>query len=125
MEFLTPLDYPEYTYFCAMTISDAQKTIDQWITTVGVRYFDPLTNTAILMEEVGEVARIMSRKYGEQSYKESDKAVDLGDEMADVLFVLMCLANQTGIDLEQALHKNLDKKTTRDATRHAENEKLH
>jgi NTP pyrophosphatase (non-canonical NTP hydrolase) len=107
-----------------MTISEAQKTIDTWITTVGVRYFDPLTNTAILMEEVGEVARIMSRKYGEQSYKESDKEVDLGDEMADVLFILMCLANQTGINLEQALVKNLDKKTTRDATRHKENKKL-
>ncbi len=107
-----------------MTITEAQKTIDEWITTVGVRYFDPLTNTAILMEEVGEVARIMSRTYGEQSFKESDKAVDLGDEMADVLFVLMCLANQCGINLEDALHQNLAKKTTRDATRHSENPKL-
>ena len=107
-----------------MTITEAQKTIDEWITTVGVRYFDPLTNTAILMEEVGEVARIMSRTYGEQSFKESDKAVDLGDEMADVLFVLMCLANQCGINLEDALQQNLDKKTTRDATRHSENPKL-
>ena len=107
-----------------MTITEAQKTIDEWITTFGVRYFDPLTNTAILMEEVGEVARIMSRKYGEQSFKESDKAVDLGDEMADVLFVLMCLANQCGINLEEALHQNLAKKTTRDATRHSENQKL-
>jgi NTP pyrophosphatase (non-canonical NTP hydrolase) len=107
-----------------MTITEAQKTIDEWITTVGVRYFDPLTNTAILMEEVGEVARIMSRRYGEQSFKESDKAVDLGDEMADVLFVLMCLANQCGINLEDALHQNLAKKTTRDATRHSENPKL-
>ena len=107
-----------------MTISEAQKTIDQWITTVGVRYFDKLTNTAILMEEVGEVARIMSRKYGEQSFKESDKKVDLGDEMADVLFVLMCLANQCDIDLEKALKLNLEKKTKRDATRHQENEKL-
>ena len=107
-----------------MTITEAQKTIDEWITTFGVRYFDPLTNTAILMEEVGEVARIMSRKYGEQSFKESDKAIDLGDEMADVLFVLICLANQTGINLEQALVKNLDKKTTRDVTRHKENKKL-
>lgn len=107
-----------------MTIKDAQSTIDKWITTVGVRYFDPLTNTAMLMEEVGEVARIMSRKYGEQSFKESDKAVDLGDEMADVLFVLMCLANQCEIDLEKALLKNLDKKTKRDATRHKNNRKL-
>ena len=107
-----------------MTITEAQNTIDEWITTVGVRYFDPLTNTAILMEEVGEVARIMSRTYGEQSFKESDKAVDLGDEMADVLFVLMCLANQCGINLEDALHQNLAKKTTRDATRHSENPKL-
>ncbi|MDG2454247.1 MAG: nucleotide pyrophosphohydrolase [Bacteroidia bacterium] len=107
-----------------MTIKEAQATIDQWITTVGVRYFDPLTNTAVLMEEVGEVARIMSRKYGEQSFKESDKAVDLGDEMADVLFVLMCLANQCDIDLEQALAKNLDKKTKRDAQRHQNNPKL-
>lgn len=107
-----------------MTITEAQKTIDEWITTVGVRYFDPLTNTAILMEEVGEVARIMSRRYGEQSFKESDKAVDLGDEMADVLFVLMCLANQCGINLEDALQQNLAKKTTRDATRHSENPKL-
>ena len=92
-----------------MTITEAQKKIDQWINTIGVRYFDPLTNTAVLMEEVGEVARIMSRKYGEQSFKESDKKIDLGDEMADVLFVLMCLANQCEIDLEQSLLKNLDK----------------
>ena len=107
-----------------MTITEAQKNVDECITTIGVRYFDPLTNTAILMEEVGEVARIMSRMYGEQSFKESDKAVDLGDEMADVLFVLMCLANQCGINLEEALHQNLAKKTTRDATRHSENQKL-
>lgn len=107
-----------------MTIKDAQATINKWITTVGIRYFDPLTNTAILMEEVGEVARIMSRKYGEQSFKESDKKVDLGDEMADVLFVLMCLANQCDIDLEQALAKNLDKKTKRDSQRHQNNPKL-
>lgn len=107
-----------------MTIKDAQATIDKWITTVGIRYFDPLTNTAILMEEVGEVARIMSRKYGEQSFKGSDKKVDLGDEMADVLFVLMCLANQCDIDLEQALAKNLDKKTKRDSQRHQNNPKL-
>ena len=107
-----------------MTITEAQKKIDQWINTIGVRYFDPLTNTALLMEEVGEVARIMSRKYGEQSFKESDKSIDLGDEMADVLWVLICLANQTGIDLEEALKKNLDKKTKRDNTRHKENKKL-
>ena len=107
-----------------MTIKEAQNTIDQWINTIGVRYFDPLTNTAILMEEVGEVARVMSRKYGEQSFKKSDEAVDLGDEMADVLFVLMCLANQCNIDLEQALTKNLEKKTKRDEDRHRNNEKL-
>ena len=107
-----------------MTIKEAQETVDKWITTTGVRYFNELTNTAILMEEVGEVARIMSRKYGEQSFKESDKKVDLGDEMADVLFVLICLANQTGIDLTEALEKNLDKKTKRDSDRHQNNEKL-
>ncbi len=107
-----------------MTITEAQKKIDQWINTIGVRYFDPLTNTAVLMEEVGEVARIMSRKYGEQSFKESDKKIDLGDEMADVLFVLMCLANQCEIDLEQSLLKNLDKKTNRDQDRHQNNPKL-
>jgi NTP pyrophosphatase (non-canonical NTP hydrolase) len=107
-----------------MTIQEAQAKIDHWITTVGVRYFDPLTNTAMLMEEVGEVARIMSRTYGEQSFKASDKDVDLGDELADVLFVLMCLANQCDIDLEQALVKNLDKKNKRDANRHKDNPKL-
>lgn len=107
-----------------MTITEAQKKIDQWINTIGVRYFDPLTNTAVLMEEVGEVARIMSRKYGEQSFKESDKKIDLGDEMADVLFVLMCLANQCEIDLEQSLLKNLDKKTNRDQERHQNTPKL-
>lgn len=107
-----------------MTIEEAQKTVDQWITTTGIRYFNELTNTAILMEEVGEVARIMSRKYGEQSFKKSDEAVDLGDEMADVLFVLICLANQTGIDLTSALEKNLVKKNIRDAERHKNNEKL-
>lgn len=107
-----------------MTIEDAQKIIDEWIKTTGVRYFNELTNTAMLMEEVGEVARIMARRYGEQSFKPSDKEVDLADEMADVLFVLICLANQTGIDLTAALQKNLDKKTKRDANRHKENEKL-
>jgi len=107
-----------------MTIQQAQDTVDQWIKTTGVRYFSELTNTAILMEEVGEVARIMSRKYGEQSFKESDKQVDLADEMADVLWVLICLANQTGVNLTEALEKNLDKKTKRDADRHRNNEKL-
>ena len=107
-----------------MTIEQAQQLVDNWINTTGVRYFNELTNTAILMEEVGEVARIMSRKYGEQSFKESDKKVDLGDEMADVLFVLICLANQTGINLTEALEKNLEKKKIRDADRHKNNEKL-
>lgn len=107
-----------------MTIQQAQSIIDNWINTTGVRYFNELTNTAILMEEVGEVARIMARKYGEQSFKKSDEQVDLGDEMADVLFVLVCLANQTGIDLTQALEKNLEKKNIRDAGRHKNNEKL-
>jgi NTP pyrophosphatase (non-canonical NTP hydrolase) len=107
-----------------MTIKEAQETVDQWINTTGVRYFNELTNTAILMEEVGEVARIMSRKYGEQSFKKSDEAVDLGDEMADVLFVLICLANQTGIDLTDALEKNLVKKNIRDVDRHKNNPKL-
>lgn len=107
-----------------MTIEEAQKIVDEWIKTTGVRYFNELTNTAMLMEEVGEVARIMARRYGEQSFKPSDKEVDLADEMADVLFVLICLANQTGIDLTAALQKNLDKKTKRDANRHKENEKL-
>lgn len=108
-----------------MTIQQAQQTIDQWINTTGVRYFNELTNTAILMEEVGEVARIMARRYGEQSEKESDKNKDLGDEMADVLFVLICLANQTGIDLETALIKNMEKKTLRDSERHKNNLKLY
>lgn len=107
-----------------MTIDEAQNLVDNWIKTTGIRYFNELTNTAILMEEVGEVARIMSRRYGEQSFKESDKKVDLGDEMADVLFVLICLANQTGINLTEALEKNLKKKSIRDADRHKNNEKL-
>ncbi len=107
-----------------MQLSEAQTLVDQWINTTGVRYFNELTNTAILMEEVGEVARIMARRYGEQSEKESDKSADLADEMADVLFVLICLANQTGIDLTQALEKNLIKKTSRDASRHLNNPKL-
>lgn len=107
-----------------MTITEAQQKIDLWIKQYGVRYFNELTNTAVLMEEVGEVARIMARRYGEQSEKESDKNKDLGDEMADVLFVLMCLANQTGVNLEEALKKNLDKKTARDSERHLNNDKL-
>jgi NTP pyrophosphatase (non-canonical NTP hydrolase) len=107
-----------------MTIQEAQKTVDEWIKTFGVRYFNELTNMAMLTEEVGEVARIIARRYGEQSEKESDKNKDLGDEMADVMFVLICLANQTGVDLEAALKKNLDKKTQRDSTRHLENKKL-
>ena len=107
-----------------MTIEEAQKIVDQWINTTGVRYFNELTNTAILMEEVGEVARIMARTYGEQSFKKSDESHDLGDELADVLFVLICLANQTGIDLTAALQKNLEKKNIRDADRHKNNEKL-
>lgn len=107
-----------------MTIKEAQEAVDQWINKTGVRYFNELTNTAILMEEVGEVARIMSRKYGEQSFKKSDEAVDLGEEMADVLFVLICLANQTGIDLTAALEQNMIKKSIRDAERHINNPKL-
>jgi NTP pyrophosphatase (non-canonical NTP hydrolase) len=107
-----------------MTIEEAQKLVDDWINTTGIRYFNELTNTAILMEEVGEVARIMARKYGEQSYKKSDEEVNLADEMADVLFVLICLANQTGIDLTDALNKNMDKKNIRDKDRHRNNEKL-
>ena len=107
-----------------MEIKEAQAKVDHWIQTIGVRYFNELTNMAVLMEEVGELARIMARRYGEQSEKESDKNKDLGDEMADILFVLCCLANQTGIDLDAALEKNLAKKTERDATRHRDNPKL-
>lgn len=107
-----------------MEIKDAQKIVDDWINSVGVRYFNELTNMAMLTEEVGEVARIIARRYGEQSEKESDKDKDLGDELADVLFVLICLANQTGIDLEKALQKNIEKKTMRDLNRHKSNDKL-
>jgi NTP pyrophosphatase (non-canonical NTP hydrolase) len=107
-----------------MHISEAQKIVDSWIKKYGVRYFNELTNMAILTEEVGEVARIMARRYGEQSFKASDKDHDLSDELADVLFVLICIANQTGIDLEAALQRNLDKKTKRDSSRHLENDKL-
>ncbi len=107
-----------------MEIKQAQHLVDNWIKTTGIRYFNQLTNTAILMEEVGEVARIMTRQYGEQSFKKSDTEVNLADEMADVLFVLICLANQTGIDLTEALEKNLEKKSIRDTERHRNNEKL-
>ena len=111
-----------------MTLSNAQQTVDNWIQTIGIRYFNELTNTAILMEEVGEVARLMARLYGEQSFKKTEDAANtkenLADEMADVLFVLICLANQTGVDLTAALEKNLTKKTNRDKERHANNEKL-
>ena len=106
-----------------ITIREAQKIVDDWIKTYGVRYFSELTNMAVLTEEVGELARIMARKYGDQSFKEGEKQ-DLGDEMSDVLWVLMCLANQTGVDLTEALKKNLEKKTSRDKKRHLENEKL-
>jgi NTP pyrophosphatase (non-canonical NTP hydrolase) len=107
-----------------MTIKEAQETVDGWIQSTGVRYFNELTNMAILTEEVGEVARIISRKFGEQSFKESDKDIDLEGELADVLWVLICLANQTGIDLTTAFQKNLEKKSTRDSQRHRNNEKL-
>ncbi|MDD6357945.1 MAG: nucleotide pyrophosphohydrolase [Bacteroidales bacterium] len=107
-----------------MSIEEAQKQVDSWIKTYGVRYFNELTNMAILTEEVGELASIIARKYGEQSFKESDKDKDLADEMADVLWVLICLANQTGVDLNEAFRKNLEKKTKRDKTRHLNNEKL-
>ena len=107
-----------------MTIKQAQTQVDEWIKTVGVRYFSELTNMAILTEEVGELARIMARKYGDQSFKESDRKYELADEMADVLWVLICLANQTGTDLTTALEKNFQKKNIRDANRHKENEKL-
>ena len=107
-----------------LTLQEAQQLVDDWIKTIGVRYFSPLTNMAILTEEVGEVARLISRLYGEQSFKESDKQRDLGDELADVLWVVLCLANQTGVDLTEALKRNIEKKTQRDATRHASNPKL-
>lgn len=107
-----------------MTIKEAQEKVDSWINTTGVRYFSELTNMAILTEEVGEVARIMSRKYGDQSFKESEKKVDLADEFADVFWVLLCLANQTGVDLTEAFEKNMLKKSSRDAHRHLSNDKL-
>lgn len=108
----------------SITIKEAQQKVDEWINTTGVRYFNELTNTAILAEEVGEVARIMARRYGEQSEKESDKSKDLGDELADVLWVLICIANQTNIDLTRAFQKNLEKKSLRDKDRHQQNQKL-
>ena len=107
-----------------MTIEEAQKKVDEWIKTYGLRYFSELTNMAILTEEVGEVARIMARKYGEQSFKENEKNKDLADEMADVLWVLLCLANQTGVNLTEAFEKNIEKKTNRDKERHKNNIKL-
>lgn len=107
-----------------MKLKEAQKKVDEWIATYGVRYFNELTNMAILTEEVGELARVMARTYGEQSYKDAEEAGSLSDEMADVLWVLLCLANQTGVDLEKAFARNLEKKTVRDATRHKQNEKL-
>ncbi|HMU08960.1 MAG TPA: nucleotide pyrophosphohydrolase [Ferruginibacter sp.] len=107
-----------------LTIKQAQQQVDQWIKTVGVKYFNELTNLGVLMEEVGELSRLMVRKYGEQSFKESDKGKELSDEMADVLWVLICLANQTGVDLTEALQKNFEKKNLRDGERHKQNEKL-
>lgn len=107
-----------------LTLTGAQQLVDEWIKTTGVRYFNELTNTALLMEEVGEVARIMARKYGEQSFKPGESEINLADEFADVLFVLICLANQTGVNLEEALQNNLEKKNLRDQNRHRENEKL-
>ena len=106
------------------TLENCQKLVDDWIHNIGIRYFSELTNTAILMEEVGELARIMARQYGEQSFKENEKDLDLGEEMADILFVLICLANQTGVELEEAFKKNLEKKTRRDKERHSGNPKL-
>ncbi|MCE2843966.1 MAG: nucleotide pyrophosphohydrolase [Chitinophagaceae bacterium] len=108
-----------------ITIQDAQTKVDEWIQTIGVKYFNELTNLGILMEEVGELSRIMVRKYGEQSFKENENEMQLGDEMADILFVLICLANQTGVDLTKAFEQNLLKKTNRDKDRHQNNEKLH
>jgi len=107
-----------------ITLKEAQQTVDEWIKTVGVRYFNELTNLGILMEEVGELSRLMVRKYGEQSFKESDKGKEISDELADVLWVLICLANQTGVNLTEALQKNLEKKNIRDFDRHRNNEKL-
>jgi len=107
-----------------ISINEAQKMVDHWIKTIGVRYFSELTNMAILTEEVGELARIMARKFGDQSFKKTDEKYELGDEMADILWVLICLANQTGVDLNEAFHKNMNKKTIRDKERHIQNKKL-
>ena len=115
---------PEKPMNATLTVKDLQTTVDRWIKTYGVRYFSEMTNLAVLMEEVGELARIMARTYGEQSFKERKKTSDLGDELADVLFVLVCIANQTGVDLETAISKNLRKKTVRDNQRHHNNPKL-
>lgn len=111
-------------YMNDITIKQAQADVDQWIKTIGVRYFNELTNLGILMEEVGELSRLMVRTYGEQSFKESDKGKDIADEMADIMWVLMCLANQTGVDLTDALQKNFEKKNIRDVNRHQQNDKL-
>ncbi len=108
----------------SLTLKQCQETVDEWINEIGVRYYSELTNTAVLMEEVGEVARLMARLYGDQSFKKSDEQYNLADEFADVLFVLICLANQTGVDLTDAFGKNMDKKTNRDKERHANNPKL-
>ena len=118
---MTAAEKPEKT---TLTIKDLQASVDQWIRTYGVRYFSEMTNLAVLMEEVGELARIMSRTYGEQSYKSEAATTDLGDELTDVLFVLVCIANQTGVDLETAITKNLEKKSARDNRRHRNNPKL-
>ena len=107
-----------------LTLSEAQQKVDEWIKTIGVKYFEPLTNLGILMEETGELARIMVRKYGEQSFKKTDEGKELGDEMADVLWVLLCLANQCGVNLNEELQKNIEKKTQRDSLRHSQNPKL-
>jgi NTP pyrophosphatase (non-canonical NTP hydrolase) len=115
---------PEKSEKATLTVKELQSTVDRWIKTYGVRYFAEMTNLAVLMEEVGELARIMARTYGEQSFKGKETATDLGDELADVLFVLVCIANQTGVDLDAAISKNLKKKTTRDDHRHHSNPKL-
>jgi NTP pyrophosphatase (non-canonical NTP hydrolase) len=115
---------PEIPVKAPLTVKALQAVVDRWIKTYGVRYFAEMTNLAVLMEEVGELARIISRTYGEQSFKEKETAADLGDELADVLFVLVCIANQTGVDLESAISKNLQKKTARDRNRHLSNPKL-
>lgn len=120
-----PVKLPEISKYYVMTLQQAQDNVDEWIKTVGVRYFSELTNMTILTEEVGELARIMARKYGDQSFKKSDEVHNLPDEMADVLWVLICLANQTGVNLTEALQKNFEKKNIRDASRHQQNSKLH